>query len=216
MDLDRVTELTIALPMPQVEACTRELLARRDYMTLGRMVDRTPPAITERLASAFFAPVDLLRVALFVEEGSRLLLLLEYMPPSAIVALVRAATDPREGLLPHGLYLLRRLPPVWQRRLVYTAPVAGDELLSRLMHATHRRGLWSNVVPLAALLDRNGRRQVLALSAWRDKGLRNAALAQAAIPGQRPHIVGIVSEAESPLRERLLAALVQAAPELQP
>lgn len=213
LELDRVTELTVALPMAQVEACTRELLARREYMTLGRMVDRMPPAITERLAGTLLAPDDLLRAALFIEDGDRLLLLVEQMPPHALVALVETATDPLQGLLPHGLYLLRRLPPVWQRRFIDTALVGGDELLSRLLQETHRRGLWSGVIPLAALLDRNGRRQVLGLSAWRDGALRRAALAQATVPGQRPHVLGIVAEAESPQRERLLAALLRAAPE---
>lgn len=213
MDLDRVTELAIALPLSQVEACTRELLARGEYMTLGRMVDRAPIAIIERLAAIFLAPADLLRTALFIEDGRRLLFLVEQIPPAALATLVETATDPRQGLLPHGLYLLRRMPPVWQRRVVDTALVAGDPLLSRFLQETQRLGLWSSALPLAALLDRNGRRQVLGLSAWRDQALRKAALAQAAAPGQRPHILGIVSEAESPLREQLIAELLRTAPE---
>lgn len=213
MVVDRIAELTLALPLEQVEACTVELLARGEYMTLGRMVDRTPAAIVQRLCAALLKPTDLLRTALFIEDAARLLLLLEQIPPSGLVALVEAATDPAQDLLPHGLYLLRRLPPVWQRRLVDTALVAGDGLLSQLLRETHRRGLWTHVVPLAALLDRNGRRQLLGLSAWRDPALLAAVLGQAATPGQRPHVMGVVAEAEAGQRERLLAALLRAAPE---
>lgn len=216
MDVDRIAELTMALPLEQVESCTRELLARGEYMTLGRMVDRTPAAIVERLCAGLLMPRDLLRTALFVEDDSRLLLLLEQVPPSALVTLVEAAADPAQDLLPHGLYLLRRLPPVWQRRLVDTALVAGDGLLSQVLRETQRLGLWKSVVPLAAMLDRNGRRQILGLSAWRDLALVAAALGQAAAPGQRPHVMGIVSEAEPGQRERLLAVLLRAAPDASP
>lgn len=212
MELDRIADLSAALPLAQVQACTRELLARGEYMTLGRMVDRTPIPITEKLAIAFASPADLLRIALFVEDSDRLLVLLEHLPPASLAALVQTATDPGQGLLPNGLYLLRRVSPVWQRRLVDTALVAGDALLTRLLRETHRRGLWESVVPLAALLDRQGRRQVLALSAWRDEALLDGALRQAGRPEQRAHILGILGELPPAQREQLLARLLGTTP----
>ena len=210
MDMERLTDLAQALPMEDVHDIAHELLARGEYMALGELVDRMPPGIIHRVAAEITRGEDLLRTSLFIGDTARLMALLGQLPPAAIGRLVRAAADPALGLMPQGLLLLQRVTPAWQRRLVDTALVEGQDVLTGSVHEVRRLGLWADAVPLVALMDRAARHKLLGLPVWEDSAVLADALRQAADPGLRPHVLGLLTELPPAARERALAVLARA------
>lgn len=211
MDLERLDDIALALPLENIHAVTHELLARGEYMMLGELVDRMPAGIVEAVTKEIRATEGLLRTSLFIREPARLMALLGQLPPAAIGGLVQAAADPAQGLMPHGLFLLQRATPAWQRRLIDTALVEGRKLLTNCIREVQRLGLWASAVPLVALMDSAARRQLLALPVWaEDAALLANALRQAADPRLRPHVLGLLAELSPAAREQALAMLAQA------
>lgn len=209
MNIESLDDLARALPAQDLIAVTHELLARGEFLTLGELVDRMPAGLIEAVAPDITATEGLLHTSFFITETARLMTLLGQLSPAAIGRLVRAAADPAQGLMPQGLFLLERVTPTWQRRLVDTALAEGDEVLIHCVREVQRLDLWASAVPLVALMDRAARCKLLALPVWNDTDLLASALRQAADPGLRPHVMGLLMELPPPARERALAALAR-------
>jgi muconolactone delta-isomerase len=90
LDPRRASQVIARIPADRIAAITRELLARGEYVTMGRFVGHLPDA-SLRAAVDVSGPDDLLQVALVLENKDRLGDLLDMLGPERTERILEAA-----------------------------------------------------------------------------------------------------------------------------
>lgn len=90
LDPRRASAVLARIPADQIAAITRELLARGEFVTMGRFVGHLPDE-SLRAAVNVSGPDDLLQVALVLENKDRLGHLLELVGPQRTEQILEAA-----------------------------------------------------------------------------------------------------------------------------
>jgi hypothetical protein len=146
LDPRRANAMIAGIAPDQIGLVTRELLAREEYVTMGRFVghlqdDAIIAAVQEMQEG------ELLRVAFVLEEKARLDRLVELLPEHRLVAIVQAASD--EGLWVEALDLLENLGAERRDELVAGAVALDGAALEGLIAAVIEHELWEEVLVIA-------------------------------------------------------------------
>jgi hypothetical protein len=161
LDPRRASEVIARIPPEQIAAITRELIAREEYVTMGRFVGHLG---IDSIVSAAGVTDDtgLLRVAFVLESKDSLRDLVGVLPSERLDGIVAAAAS--ANLWPEVLDLLGHLTLDQRRELVERA-AAWDEgsTLGSLLEAARRQGMWAELLPLVSLLPAGGRERVAGL-----------------------------------------------------
>lgn len=200
MDSDRLAEMAGTLPLPTVFCITRELVARREFITLGEVIERVPPEVIRPVVTQLHDGEAVLRTCFFVEYPSRLHLILEQLSEENLREIVAAAADPALDLLPHAIALLLKIFPSWQRRLFLVALGCDDRVLAGILQGIHRHDLWRHVLPLGQHLPPGSFRRLMGLPGWQQPELVRGLLRSAASPAMRTLVEGML-EAMPPPRD---------------
>lgn len=135
LDPRRASKVIAAIPVAHIRAITRELVAREEYVTMGRFVGPLPDA-------SLYAALDemddraLLRIAFVLEHKERLDELLEQLGRQRVEGLLDVAAD--EELWPEVLDVLGHVGPPRQRELVELARGRDPETYARLEEFVRR------------------------------------------------------------------------------
>jgi hypothetical protein len=161
LDPRRASEVISRIPPEQVAAITRELIAREEYVTMGRFVGHLGTDSIIAAVSAIDDP-QLLPVAFVLESKERLKDLIGVLPSERLDGIIEAAAH--ADLWPEVLDLFGHLTLDQRRELVVRASAWDDgRTLSSLIDAAREQGMWAELLPLVSLLPAQGRERVAGL-----------------------------------------------------
>jgi hypothetical protein len=172
LDPRRASALIGGLSPALIGAVTAELVARGEYVTMGRFVGHlSDPAI----AAAESAMDDgaLLEVAFVLEDKHQVGRLLSRLPQARAAGILRAAAD--AGLWVQALDLLNHLSARQRRSMVTAALALEDAALEAALEAVVKHELWDEALLIAEHDDTVQARLVARLGAMPAKRRRAAA-----------------------------------------
>lgn len=176
LDVDKLCELADTMPADTIRAITREIIARREFIALGEVVNRLPARLLRHVMQEVPDGETYLRIAFFVEDGARLRDVLEVLPEATLQDSIRAAARHPGTLLSPTLSLLLSVPPAWQRRMLLMTLENGDKLLADLLRGVVAQRLWPLALPLVERLSAEERRRLMQLPAWREPAVLDTLL----------------------------------------
>ncbi|MDF2444909.1 MAG: hypothetical protein K0S46_145 [Moraxellaceae bacterium] len=209
MDVDKLAEMAGTMPLGTVHTITRELIDRKEFITLGEVVVRLPEEVIRPLLAELHDGEAVLRTCFFIESPARLHAILEMMPEQSLLEMIEAAANEEFDLLPHAMALLVKVFPYWQRRLVVQALDCRDETLDGLLRGVHRHVLWRLALPMLEHLAPASHDRLMRLPSWEDPDLLETLMANATGPRLRPLAERLIEAMPEPLRTRSRRRLVE-------
>jgi Mg/Co/Ni transporter MgtE len=148
LDPRRATDVIAQIPPAQITAVTRELVAREEYVTMGRFVGHLPdPSVKAALSE--LDDRSLLRVGFVLEQKQRIDHVLGLLDPARYDGLIEAAGD---GLWAQALDVLSYLGKTRRKKLVEIAIDKGAPVLESLVQAADQHDMWDAVLELEAVI----------------------------------------------------------------
>ncbi|MFE6923823.1 hypothetical protein ACFVAV_22550 [Nocardia sp. NPDC057663] len=146
LDPRRATALIAQVPDRMAAATARELIARGDYLTMGRLAGTVPDQVL-RAALPHAADIDLLHVGYYLEDtdaADRLLTIVTDRVPG----MIRATAA--ENQWPEAIALLDLLGPTERSHLGNVVADQSPEILDALLTAVTDLDAWDTLLPVAA------------------------------------------------------------------
>jgi hypothetical protein len=203
LEADKARELTAALPLQSVVTVTRELIARKEFITLGDLVGTLPMSIIEAVLREVDNGEALLRIGFFVESTERLNDILDTLPIERLHDLIAAAADEKTDLWPHALALMSVVKPHWQARLVNISADGKEETLVSMIRGVARHDLWSTVLPLMGMMTRSNQQRVINLPVVNDDAVLRRLLQAAETENLWHHLLPLIPLMNEELRGRV-------------
>jgi hypothetical protein len=146
MDPRRASDLISRISPDQIAQITAELMARGEYVTMGRFVGHLSDA-TISAALAAMNDRSLLGVVFVLEDKSDLPGLVALLPEHRVAGVIQAAAD--HDLWVEALDLLDHLTPQQRDDMVAATLRLAPAALDSLVAAVVAHGLWEEVLPIA-------------------------------------------------------------------
>ncbi|GGK66738.1 hypothetical protein [Nocardia camponoti] len=146
LDPRRAVALIAEVPLPMAIAVARELISRRDYLTMGRLAG----ALRDEVLIAVMplaADIDLLHIGYYLEDTDAADRLLTVVA-SRIPGLVRATNA--ENQWAEAISLLDMLGPIQRSHLADVVAEQDGDLLDGLLDAVNTLDAWPTLLPVAA------------------------------------------------------------------
>jgi hypothetical protein len=146
MDPRRASDLIARIPADQIAQITTELMARGEYVTMGRFVGHLSD---EAIAAALAAMNDrsLLGVVFVLEDKDGLPDLVALLPDTRVAGVIQAAAD--NDLWVEALDLLDHLTPQQRDDMVAATLQLEPAALDSIVAAVIAHDLWEEVLPIA-------------------------------------------------------------------
>lgn len=219
LDPARVASTVSALPDDRVIAVGLELLARHEYVTLGKFVDVVRPTVITHMTDRITDPAALLRVATAIEARHRLDDLMGLVDDARLTAMVAQAVE--DDFLAATLVLMTHLGPETRRRLAGLVAGLGEDVLDRVAAVAHAEGAWADVLPLLAAIDEDHLPMAVNVPTTADAEVLRAIVEAVAthdlwddllpiVVHLDDHRIAVLAEADDLLSAGLVVALVQA------
>jgi hypothetical protein len=168
LDPRRAAPLISRIHPDRALAVVMELVARGEFITLGRLLD----VATEQLLVHVAATVPdeaLLRIGVYAESDAQLTRAVAVLPPQRLRAIVHRALAGPTDLRSAGLTLMGRLKDHHLRaRLGEYAAESDDETLTKLLHTAMANGAVGELLTTVSAMGEQAQRRVLALPALAD------------------------------------------------
>lgn len=165
LDPRRATPLVRRVRADRVLAVIMELVERRDFITLGLLLDSATEPIVHDVAAT--VPTEtLLQIGVYAESDEQLTRAVALLPPARLRAIVRDALNGPPELRSAGLSLIDRLTDDELRmRLAEQAAESDMETLTALLHTAIDDGAVKELLLAVATMREQAQRRVLALPA---------------------------------------------------
>lgn len=201
VDPRRVRDVMQRMSIESVVRVARSLLRRRDYLTLGRVVEFLPDAAIRAVEAEIVDEGDLLRIAFHTESRNRMDHLVHLMPEEKLRAAILVIRDPsRRELWPMVFALLANVSYALKRELGELAADQGQEVLNAIVHAIQQEDLWTDVLPLVASLAPDTQRRLANMPVLREPRVLEGFLRSAAANGLWGIALSLVALMETELR----------------
>lgn len=159
LDPRRAAGIIARIPLSTIVEVARELMTRREYVTLGQLVGYvSDEAIAACVAVA--GSEDLLRIAFFIEQPEHLDTVVDTLTDARIGEVLAAAAGDGESLWPYAFGLLDTLSPDRRARVAEIAIGQDDAVLASMLDAVHDGALYSSLLPLVAAMSPESRRRL--------------------------------------------------------
>lgn len=214
LDPRRTRDLIRQLPPQLVVDVARELVERRDFMTMSRFVDFLPDTTAQAVVEAIEDEGALLRVAFYMGSKNRIDHLFRMLPRERLQALLLQVEDESRDLLPSFLSLLIHVSYGLKRELGDLAAAQGHAVLAGYVRATQEQGMWADLLPVVAAMSQDARRTVVNLPILREPAVQESILRAAdehSFWGLVLPLVELMDEANRVLVADVLAARPPAA-----
>lgn len=142
LDPARVSATVQGLPDDRVIEVGTTLLARREYVTLGKFVGVVSPAVVDGVAERIHDPAALLAIARAIEARDRLDELMTGIDDERLLAMIAAAVA--EQQVPAMVALTGHLGPANRRRLVALAASSAPAVVKQLVAALGAEDTWDD------------------------------------------------------------------------
>lgn len=163
LDPRSAREVIARMPAVRVSSIAAILVARRDYVTMGRFVDYLSDQVIRSTIESIRDDAALLRTAFFVENKATINALVGLLPMERIRRLVVLAGDPREDLWTEAVGLMSHVNDRWKQRIGDLAAEQDASVLSGLAEAAQRLGLWDSVLPIVGCMSEVSQRKLAGL-----------------------------------------------------
>lgn len=201
-------ELVILLPVSQIKAISAELLARQDYVTMGRFVGLLPDHVVSEVAASIPNEGDLLDIVFHIESPNRLDHLINVLPPKRIDAVLNLVSQPEQSARwPSVLALLSYVGFALKRSLGERLIALGDSVMSQVIVAADEQGLWEDLIPVVASLSPEAQAKVVKLPEIREPELLHRILLAIDACRQWPAMLSLVAHMDENTRDGLALAL---------
>ncbi|MGH3714884.1 MAG: hypothetical protein ACRDT4_15685 [Micromonosporaceae bacterium] len=205
LDPRRAAGIIARIPLATIVEVARELIARREYVTLGQFVGYiSTDALTSCVTLA--GPDDLLRIAFFIEEPEHLDAVVDTVSDERIADVVRAAATGEDGW-PYAFSLLDRVTGDRHGRLADIAVAQDDGVLVSMLDAVHADGLYSSLLPLLAAMSEASRRRLVGVPAIHKADRISAIVAATAEYDLWPALLTVAEQMPPATRATLLGLL---------
>lgn len=147
LDPARVAATVQGLPEDRVVEVGTTLLARREYVTLGKFVGVVTPAVVDGVAAHIDDPAALLAIATAIEARDRLDGLMTRIDDERLLAMIAAAVAERQ--VPAMVALTGHLGPDNRARLAELAAQSLPAVVRGLVAAMDAEDAWDDAGPWA-------------------------------------------------------------------
>ena len=219
VDPRRVRDVMRLMSVDSVVLVARSLLRRRDYITLGRVVEFLPDEAIRAVEAEIVDEGDLLRIAFHTESRNRMDHLVHLMPEEKLRAAILVIRDPaRSELWPMVFALLANVSYALKRELGELAADQGQDVLNAIVHAIQHEDMWTDVLPMVASLAPDTQRRLANMPVLHEPGVLDGFVRSAATDGSWGVALSLVKLMDEPLRadvahiaDRLPAGALRAA-----
>jgi hypothetical protein len=156
-------EVVAMIPTERVVNVAAVLVARRDYVTMGRFVDYLSNETLAAVIASIPDELDLLHIATFVESPSKLGELVGMLPHARVRAMIARMNEGDGELWIETLAIANVLDAGWQRTLGDVAADLDASVLEALVAAARRHDLWTAALPLVLAMSPHSARRFIAL-----------------------------------------------------
>lgn len=163
LDPRSAREVIARMPAKRVAAIAAILVARQDYVTMGRFVDYLSRDVIREVIESIRDDAALLRTAFFIENKATLNALVDLLPIGRIGRIVALAGDARTDLWTEALGLMSHVDDGWKRRIGDIAAEQDASVLTGMALAAQRLQLWDSVLPLVGCMSRSSQQKLARL-----------------------------------------------------
>jgi len=177
MDPRRLLDAIAQTPLETSQAVLSILLERRDYVSLGRLVEYLPDETIRAMERQIADDAAVVEIAFYMESKSRLEHFVGLLPRERLYQSMRLLQDPsRRALWTKVMVLLMYVSPGLQRELTDLMVAQGEAVLSALTAAIHEEGLFADLLPARAAFSQQTLQLVTNLKIMREPGVMEALL----------------------------------------
>ncbi|HKY91011.1 MAG TPA: hypothetical protein VJM11_08225 [Nevskiaceae bacterium] len=152
LDPRSAREVIARMPAKRVVAVAAILVARQDYVTMGRFVDYLSRDVIREVIESIRDDAALLRTAFFIENKATLNMLVGLLPIERVRRIVVLAGDDEADLWTEALGLMSHVDDDWKRKIGDIAAEQDDAVLAGLALTAQRLQLWDSVLPLVGCM----------------------------------------------------------------
>lgn len=163
LDPRSARDVIARMPAARVISIAAILVARRDYVTMGRFVDYLSHEVIRSTIASIRDDAALLRTAFFVENKITINALVGLLPMERIRRLVVLAGDEKADLWTEAVGLMSHVDDGWKRRIGDLAAEQDESVLSGLAHTAQRLQLWDSVLPIVGCMSVPSQRKLAGL-----------------------------------------------------
>lgn len=175
LDPRRAPDFIRQIPTETLLAVAREIIARREFMTVGRLLDLVPDeALRRAIEDGIVDDEATLRIAFFMDSRNRIDHIARMMPPQRLRSIVLRARDESKDLWPEVLAFVIHASYGLKREMAEFLAEQDDALLTGLVRATQARDLWVDVLPVVALMSEASQRKIVNLPVLKDPAVQES------------------------------------------
>lgn len=193
-------EVIAGIPLPRVQAVAALLIARGDYVTMGRFVDYLSRDTIRGVIDTIRDNAVLLHVAFYVEDKTKLDDLIDLLPPARLLELVRLSGHADTGVWPEALALMNQVSPQWRGRIGDLTASEDTAFLGGLLQLTQQGDLWDAMLPVIGCMSAAHRHRLAQLPALADVAVLRSIIASAHGVGLWAELLPFVSHMPAPTR----------------
>ena len=164
LDPRSARDVIALLPASLVVTVAREMLKRREYITMARFVDVLSDRVIREVMDVIKDDCALLEIAFFVEDARRLEAIINMMPPERLRSIIVTAATDEKCLWPEALSMMSQVSSELRGKMGDLTASLSDEQLSKVLDAVDKGGLWSAWVGVLSTMSAASQRRVLRLA----------------------------------------------------
>jgi len=164
LDPRSAKDVIALLPGSLVVTVSKEMLKRREYITMARFVDVLSDKVIRQVMDIIADDCALLEIAFFVESADRLEALINMMPPERLRGLIVTAATDEKSLWPEALSMMTQVSPALRGKMGDLTAALSDDQLSAVLAAVEKGGMWSAWVGVLSSMSVESQRRVLSLA----------------------------------------------------
>ncbi|EKF73822.1 hypothetical protein A11A3_11453 [Alcanivorax hongdengensis A-11-3] len=161
--------LLAAMPDKIVATVARTLLAMNEHITLARFVGVIQPSALKQVSASIEDGEAMVKIALYLEDKSKLDALMGLLSESQQRATLKAATD--HELWPAVLSLNGYLNTELRGRMGNLVAEQGDTALSHIIEVASEQRLWTNLLQAVNAMDSKHQQNVVNLEKLREPAI---------------------------------------------
>lgn len=194
----------------QVAQAMLAMLARRDFVTMGRFVEFLSDEAVLAVAKTIEDEGDLLEIVFHVESKNRLDHLVRVLPADRVRQAILLVQDrSRRPLWPKILALVTHVGYVLKRELGDLAASQGDAVLDAIINAAQEEDLWEDMLPVVSCLSPEVQRKVVNMAAIHQPAVMRRVLLAADDCALWPELISLLQQMGEAGRSAVAVAVTQ-------
>jgi len=212
LDPRRAEDIIRNIPADRIREVSLELLARAEYITMGRFVGYVTDEALAVAIPAFENEADLLMTGFFVEDKPRLDTIIRTLSDERLRKTIVAAQSEHQNLWAEAVALMMFVGDDLKGKLGDMTAEQDPEVLEGLLATAHEQQLWSEVLPVVACMSPQSQRKVSELPALTDRDVMTPILETAHAQGLWHTLLPLVETMPSAQIQTAASALTEALP----